>query len=34
VLGAKRCGPAALKISTFAVIWLLVVLTGTLLMAQ
>lgn len=34
MLGAKRCGPAALKISTFAVIWLLVVLTGTLLMAQ
>lgn len=27
-------GPAALKISTFAMIWLLVVLTGSLLMAQ
>ena len=34
MIGPKRCGPAALKISTFAIIWLLVVLTGSLLMAQ
>ena len=34
MIGPGRFGSAALKISTFAVVWLWVVITGSLLMAQ